>query len=170
MSYPMAIFMLNLEPFDAFVCFYNFINTPIFTSLYSCNSSKIEEIYIWFETFLSMENPKLIYHIHSIGLSPSLYLLDWLMSAFSKIFSLEIVSRLFDMYFIEGTLFFVKCAMMIVLYHQNQILQIQDPILCAQLLTSSLIHIPEDSVFSLISSITNYQDYFEKLEKTLKFS
>ncbi|XP_018573966.1 TBC1 domain family member 14-like isoform X2 [Anoplophora glabripennis] len=140
MSYIAAILILNMEPFDAFICFANLLNQPLHLSAFTLNQAQMQAYYDAYNEVFKFNLPKLYSHFEKSGLTPDLYLLDWIYTIFAKAMPLDIACRVWDIFLRDGFEFIFRTALGIL--HLNQdVLMEMDFLHGAQFLT----HLPEDT-------------------------
>jgi TBC1 domain family member 14 len=64
----------------------------------------------FFDRMLSNAMPELFHHLKALHLGPDIYLLDWLMTIFCKSLPLDVASRIWDCFLVEGEIFIVVAA------------------------------------------------------------
>ncbi|ETV91947.1 hypothetical protein H310_13596, partial [Aphanomyces invadans] len=60
-----------------------------------------------------MELPQLFQHFNFIGVPTSLFLMNWLQTLFLQVLPLEVASRVFDNFLLDGVLFLFRTALAI---------------------------------------------------------
>lgn len=66
--------------------------------------------YQTFETLLAANLPALATHLQDIGVTPDLYVLDWLLTVFSRPLPLDAAVRIWDVYLRDGEEFLLRAA------------------------------------------------------------
>jgi len=64
-------------------------------------------------------------HLIDLDIPPSMYLLDWIITLFSKYLPLNISTHVWDIFLVEGEKFLMRVGLGIVIYHQNRILNME---------------------------------------------
>ena len=96
MSYLCWIFLIRMNPFQAFSCFSNLVlSDPFVFALYSFNEKKIKKIISYFGECLKDKKPKLYKHMKELGVDTELFLIEWAYTMYSRAFSLRIVSYIY---------------------------------------------------------------------------
>ena len=108
------------------------------------------QYYIAFSSLLSLHLPKLAKHFSRVGLRPELYMLDWVMTLFSKAAPLDLTCRLWDMLIRDGEEFLFRASLGVLAMFQDHLLEEHDFILLAQFLTKLPESVDADSLFSRI--------------------
>lgn len=111
MSYIAAILILNMEQFDAFICFANLLNQPLHLSAFTLNQVHMQAYYNAYNQIFCFNLPKLYSHFERSGLTPDLYLLDWIYTIFAKAMPLDIACRVWDIFLRDGYEFIFRTAL-----------------------------------------------------------
>ncbi|XP_044268915.1 TBC1 domain family member 12-like isoform X2 [Tribolium madens] len=153
MSYIAAILILNMDPFDAFICFANLLNQPLHLSAFTLNQEQMEAYYSAYNEVFSYNLPKLYAHFEEAKLTPDLYLLDWIYTIFAKAMPLDVACRVWDIFLRDGFEFIFRTALGIL--HLNQdILITMDFLHGAQFLTRLPDDLSSDQLFRSIQAVT----------------
>lgn len=153
MSFLAAMFLLNMETCDSFICFANMLdNSQMFMTFFNVNQAEMKSYYITYETFLKENLPKLYIHFVNEGMSPDLYLVDWIYTLFSRSLDLDVCSRVWDLFMRDGDEFIFRSAIGILYMYQDLLLQM-DFINLAQFLTKLPPSILSTELFRCISCI-----------------
>ena len=107
-----------------------------------------------FSSQLASHLPSLNSHFTRLGLRCDLYLLDWLMTLFSRCLPLDVTCRIWDIVFRDGETFLVKAALGILSMYEERLLAETDFVLIAQFLSK----LPDDINCDLL---------FDKIEVTI---
>ena len=116
----------------------------------------MEKYYSKFTHQLQHYLPKLASHFSSLGLKPELFLLDWIMTLYSRCCPLDVVCRIWDMIIRDGDHFLTSAALGILSLYQETLLAETDFILIAQFLSK----LPDDINCDLL---------FDKIEVNKKY-
>jgi hypothetical protein len=101
-----AMFLLNLDLFDSFICFANLLNRRYFQAFYQMKH--LDEYLELFDQFLHFHLPKLSSHLSAMSIRVDCFALDWFFILFAKSLPLEIVVRLWDLFFRDGEVFIYR--------------------------------------------------------------
>ena len=142
-----AMFLLNLDLFDSFICFSNLLHRPYFQTFYRFNN--IEKYLKLFNQLLNYHLPRLSAHFIQMSIEPNCFALDWFFTIFSKSLPLDVVSRIWDLVFRDGDAFIFRTAIAILSLYEERLCQL-DTFHCLQFLT----RLPDDlNVTSLFKAI-----------------
>lgn len=153
MSYLAAFFVTHCpDPFTAFRCFANLLNTHFFRNLFKMNLTQILRHMSAYELLFERTLPQLFSHFTDLCITPEQYLLDWFMTCFSRAFSLQIASRIFDCLIIEGEIFLYRTALAILKLSEKQLL-LADFEHLLPMFRSIARELDEETLFATIKSI-----------------
>lgn len=142
-----AMFLLNLDLFDSFLCFSNLLNRPYFQAFYRFNN--LDKYLQLFQQLLDYHLPKLSAHFIQMSIEPNCFALDWFFTIYSKSLPLDVVSRIWDLFFRDGDAFIFRTALAILSLYEDRLCQL-DTFHCLQFLT----RLPDDlNVTSLFKAI-----------------
>ncbi|XP_041818627.1 TBC1 domain family member 12-like isoform X2 [Chelmon rostratus] len=162
MSSTAAMLILNMDEVEAFISFSNLINRPCQLAFYRvdhqlvhrhvCLSILMLRYFGAFQVFFEETLPRLFLHFQSSGLTPDLYLMDWILSLYTKPLPLDVACRIWDVFFRDGEEFLFRTALGILRLYQDVLLHM-DLISIAQFLS----RLPDeellsDRLFSCISA------------------
>lgn len=131
------MFLLNLDLFDSFLCFANLLHRPYFQTFYRFNN--IEKYLQLFSDLLNAHLPKLSAHFQQMSIEANCFALDWFFTIYSKSLPLDVVSRIWDLFFRDGDVFIFRTAIAILSLYEERLCQL-DTFHCLQFLT----RLPED--------------------------
>ncbi|XP_068161358.1 TBC1 domain family member 12-like isoform X3 [Antennarius striatus] len=122
MSSVAAVLLLNTEEVAAFVGFSNLINRPCQLAFYRGDHQLMLGYFQAFQVFLEELLPRLFLHFQSLGLTPDLYLIDWILTLYSKPLPLDVACRVWDVFFRDGEEFLFRTALGILRLHRDVLL------------------------------------------------
>lgn len=111
MSFIAAVLILNMDQYDAFVCFANLLNRPLHLAAFTLNQRQMQAYYSAYNEIFNHNLPKLYTHFEKSGLTPDLYLLDWVYTVFSKAMPLDVACRIWDVFLRDGDEFIFRTAL-----------------------------------------------------------
>uniref|UniRef100_A0A1B6MS73 Rab-GAP TBC domain-containing protein n=1 Tax=Graphocephala atropunctata TaxID=36148 RepID=A0A1B6MS73_9HEMI len=152
MSFIAAVLILNMEAADAFVCFANLLNRPCHTAFFHLNQPQMQAYYSTYNELLKENLPQVYAHFSLTALSPDLYLLDWIYTVFTKAMSLDLASRVWDVFLRDGDQFLFQTALGVLHLCQDTLLQM-DFVRGSQFLTRLPDDLSGDHLFKSISCI-----------------
>ena len=124
----------------------------------------MKEYYEVFNSIFRIINPSLFNYFDTNGIQVDLYLFKWLQSLFAQCFAIDITSRLWDSFFLEGTPFLFRTASAVLKLLQPVIMKI--PLEeCLTLLTGSvkMVHVWKENI-----TMENLMSTIQKIRFTEK--
>jgi len=106
--------------------------------------------------------PKLYKQLSSLAIAPDIYMIDWVLTLFSKALPLDVAARVWDVLFLEGEIFMFQTALG-VLKLLNSKLEASNFDDAMTLLTHLPNDIDENDLFEAISSVFINPRTFQKL-------
>ncbi|CAB4026061.1 TBC1 domain family member 12 isoform X1, partial [Paramuricea clavata] len=169
MAFLAAVLLLNMEEIDAFICFANLINRPMQMAFFSVDQPMMRAYFLAFEVHLQDHLPKLQSHFTEQGLTPDLYLTDWIFTLYSKSLPLDVASRVWDLFCRDGDEFLFRTALGILQMFSSELMKMEF-ITLAQFLTKLPENISEENLFQSIANITITREKFNQVltEQTQK--
>ena len=125
LSYIAATLLLQMDKFQAFVCFMNIILSPNILPFYLLDEQKIKKRLDLFNDIFQINLPELYEHFKESEILPEHYLLEWFMTLYTRNIFIDLAFRIWDIYMIEGILALYKVAIVIFRIHQNQYLKME---------------------------------------------
>ncbi|KYM95455.1 PREDICTED: TBC1 domain family member 14-like [Cyphomyrmex costatus] len=153
MSFVGAVLSLNMEPPDAFACFANLLNYPCHRAAFTLDQKRMNTYYKVYSSALAHKLPKVFSHFTIAGLSPDLYLLDWLYTIYAKAMPLDVACRIWDIFLRDGDEFLFRTALGVLHLYQEELLKM-DFVHGAQFLTRLPENLQAESLFNSISQMS----------------
>ena len=124
LSYIAGILLTQMDKFQAFTCFCNIILSPNIFTFYRLDGIGIKKRLELFNDILksSLIN---IYELFNKNLIlPEHYLLEWIMTLYTRTFNIEIVLRIWDIYMIKGFVVLYKVAVVIFIFLEKELINL----------------------------------------------
>lgn len=153
MSFVGAVLSLNMESPDAFACFANLLNHPCHRAAFTLDQKRMNTYYKVYSSALAHKLPKVFSHFTIAGLSPDLYLLDWLYTIYAKAMPLDVACRIWDVFLRDGDEFLFRTALGVLHLYQEELLKM-DFVHGAQFLTRLPENLQAESLFNSISQMS----------------
>lgn len=153
MSFVGAMLALNMDAEEAFTCFANLLNRPCHLAAFSLDQRQMGVYYRAYSAALGARLPKLHAHFLAAGLSPDLYLLDWLYTIYAKSMPLDVASRVWDVFLRDGDEFLFRTALGVLHLYQEELLGM-DFVRAAQFLTRLPEGMQADALFASIGQMS----------------
>lgn len=169
MSFIGAVLSLNMEPSDAFACFANLLNYPCHRAAFTLDQKRMNTYYKVYSSALAHKLPKVFSHFTVAGLSPDLYLLDWLYTIYAKAMPLDVACRVWDVFLRDGDEFLFRTALGVLHLYQEELLKM-DFVHGAQFLTRLPENLQAESLFNSISQMSTTVGTTTFQQMLIKFS
>ena len=102
MSYVAAVLLMYMDEQQAFSSFCNIVTKFPIMPFYSFNDGQVKKVMQLFKQVLQHNLPDLCEHLETENIQPKQYVYEWLMTLFTRALPLNIVSRVWDFYFLDG--------------------------------------------------------------------
>ncbi|GAA5967494.1 hypothetical protein JCM11641_000566 [Rhodosporidiobolus odoratus] len=113
LAYPAALLLVNMPVAEAFVSLVNLVEKSFLRSFYAEAPDEREAYYRTFDTLLADFLPRVYNNFSSLVLRPSLYLTPWLTTLFAAFLPLDLSTRIFDVFLLEGDSFPFRVALIL---------------------------------------------------------
>ncbi|GAA5991252.1 hypothetical protein JCM5350_005959 [Sporobolomyces pararoseus] len=115
LAYSASLLLVNQPTPEAYISLLNLISKSFLSSFYSPprNRESLNSYERVFDTLLADSMPKIYSNFSSSIVRPSLYLVPWLTTLFLKFLPLELVTRLFDVFLLEGDSFMFRVSLVL---------------------------------------------------------
>lgn len=109
MTYLAATALLNLgSAGDAFVFVANMLNSPVQRGFYAMDAAVIGRYSRATTLCLRTAAPRLAKKLEDMGIAPEMYIVEWVMTVFSKVLPLDVAVHVWDMWLLEGDYFIFR--------------------------------------------------------------
>ena len=153
MSFIAAHLLLQMDPDFAFCCMVNLLDESIFYSFYTFNMVNIRKYCLVFEELLKIHLPTVDKHFEELQIKSDMYLIDWIMTIFTKSLPLEIVGRIWDIYLIEKDSIIYQTALTILSYRKEFLSEGEFEGILKYLNRPSTFQMWENNFFDLMNQI-----------------
>lgn len=112
MSFLGAVLLLYMDCFDAFSCFVNMLlHKSCFLHFFRIKMPEVRFYLSVHERLLQEEMPSLCTHFREQGIESDLYMINWVMSLYCRALPLDLVSRIWDLYVVDGDVAIFRSAL-----------------------------------------------------------
>lgn len=153
MSFLAATLLLNMDESDAFIAFSNLLNRPAHMAFFRVDQPMMCAYYQTYEELLAVNLPSVAEHLKNIGVTPDLYILDWLLTVFSRPLPIDAAVRIWDVYLRDGEEFLFRAAIGILKLYETSLMNQECTATAAQFLTRLPEDLCVDALFRAISSV-----------------
>ena len=125
LSYIAGTLLLEMDKLQAFVCFMNIILSPNILPFYRLDEESIKKRLDLFNDIFKINLPELYEHFKENEIAPEHYLLEWLMTLYTRSLYIDLSLRIWDIYMIEGIAALYMSAIVILNIHQKDYLKME---------------------------------------------
>ncbi len=109
--------------------------------------------------------PELFKHFETLDITTDLFLIDWMLTLYSKNMDLEIVSRLWDNFMLDGEIFAIKTGLALLKYFESQFIKLSYFKIIKHLRNMQGGKIKESRLFKIIEAIDiNEKEYYGDIQ------
>lgn len=116
MSFIAAMLLLQMDSFHTFICLANIFNEAIFVTFYNFDIVKIKNYCSVHEDLLELYFPDIYKYFTQLKIKTDMYLINWIMTLFTRSLSLEIAARIWDIYLCDGIITIFRVGLTIIAY------------------------------------------------------
>ncbi|GAA6062720.1 hypothetical protein JCM10212_002271 [Sporobolomyces blumeae] len=113
LAYPASLLLVNLPPDQAFISLVNLVEKSFLRSFYGTDPNEMRSYERVFDTLLADFMPKVYANFSSSIVRPATYLVPWLSTLFVHFVPLDLSTRLFDVFLLEGDSFMFQVALVV---------------------------------------------------------
>ena len=125
LSYIAATLLLEMDKLQAFVCFMNIILSPNILPFYRLDEQNIKKRLDLFNIIFKINLPRLYEHFKENEVLPEHYLLEWLMTLYTRNLYIDLSLRIWDIYMIEGIAALYMSAIVILSIHEKEYIEME---------------------------------------------
>jgi len=106
MSYIACVFLLNMDTCNAFVALANLLHQDLYYTFFRMDVKAMNHHVQVFCHFFAQELPALSKHFSAIGVTPDMFLYEWVLTVFCRSLPLDIVHRIWDSFLLHPAFLF----------------------------------------------------------------
>ncbi len=110
MSYLAAMLLLVMDKFKAFVCLVALVGNWMLLPFFRGDETQITRRLQLFKQIFHHNLPELCEQFESEGILPQHYFIEWVMTLFAKSLNLQVASRVWDLYMLDGDIILFQVA------------------------------------------------------------
>lgn len=167
MSYLAGKLLLYMGEYDAFVCLANMMESSYFRAMFLMDSDLSDKRYELFESLLADHLPDLYRHFESIDVfmhGKSLYFVEWSMTLFCKRLDLDVVGRIWDLFFLVGEQIVYRTAVAMLQCLRPQLLDKPFEVV-HKVLTRNALTLSEEKLIEALGTIKWKKEYEKRLQE-----
>lgn len=112
MSFLAAVLLLYMDAYDAFACFANMLlYKTCFLHFFRIKMPEVKCYLMVHDRFLCEDMPALHAHFKQHGIEANLYMINWVMSLYCRALPLDLVTRIWDLYVLDGDIAIFRAAL-----------------------------------------------------------
>jgi hypothetical protein len=124
MSYIAAVLLLYMDVNSAFSCFANLLSTHFYFDFFRLDPAKINGHLSVYDALFKESLPKLFVHFQREEVLSEMYMIDWLLTLYSRSMPIDIAARVWDLYLCEGEMSLFRVAIGILKMHRDMLLRL----------------------------------------------
>lgn len=142
MSFVAAVLLLYMDPYEAFACFANMLlYKSCFLHFFRIKMPEVRCYLMVHERLLAEEMPALHLHFKRYDIEPDLYMINWVMSLYCRALPLDLVTRIWDLYVVDGDVAIFRAALGILRMFMSKLLKMK-----FEDMAYFLSHIPSEEI------------------------
>lgn len=142
MSFVAAVLLLYMDPYDAFACFANMLlYKSCFLHFFRIKMPEVKCYLMVHDRLLAEDMPTLHAHFEEHGIEANLYMINWVMSLYCRALPLDLVTRIWDLYVLDGDIAIFRAALGILRMFMPKLLKMK-----FEEMAYFLSHIPADEI------------------------
>lgn len=156
MSYIGAILLLYMEKEEAFICLSNLLaNIHVYFEMIRDDhkDQRFQRRLLLFEDLFKEKLPTLYKHFMSIHLESNSFVVEWIITIFSRELNLEVVARIWDSYLLHGEIFLWRTVLGLLKLLQPVLLKMNFEAAILFLQNGLVDFVEESKLFDSIASI-----------------
>ena len=111
---------------DSFSCVANLLHSYHFLSFFKGHVKELKHRIDIFNDYFKFNLPDLYHYFQVIDVTTDLFLIDWMLSLYSKHLSLDIAARIWDCFMLDGEVFGIKVGIAILKYFESDFMKVNN--------------------------------------------
>lgn len=153
LSYIAGLLLIYMSKFQAFVSLLNLVLHSSILSFYRFDEYQIRNRLQIFKQIFYINLPNLCDHFESINLLPEHYIIEWFMTLFSKNLNIDLTSRVWDIYMIDGTKVIYQVSIVILSFFENKFLEEDFDYILKEIKSIQFLNFDEDIFISSMKNV-----------------
>ena len=153
MSYLAGFLFLDNTEYDTFVLFHNMVIKSQLLSFYKFKADEIIQRLKFFRQAFLNELPDLWEYFEEENIDPRSYIYEWVMTLYTRALPVNVVKRVWDLYFVDGFPLLFKWALAILKILKDQILYSDISEVMNTLKNTQNIIIDENQLLKVINEV-----------------
>lgn len=124
MCYIVAMLLSFCTEFDSFMCFANFLHSYHFLPFFKGHVKELKHRIDIFNDYFKKLMPELYHYFQVVDVTSDLFLIDWMLSLYSKHIDQEIAARVWDCFMLDGEFFGIKVGIAVLKYFESVLVKV----------------------------------------------
>jgi len=123
MSYIAGLLLLYMQPFETFKCFSNMVCKLSLLPFYLLHEQQIMNRMRMFKIIFENNLPVVCDHFERENMQPKMYLFEWIITLYTNTLNLDVASRVWDLFLIDGDMILYKTAIAIIKLNKDELMK-----------------------------------------------
>ena len=166
LSFIGGILLLHMDKFKAYIAMMNLILNPIILPFYTFDEKAIKTRLQLFKQVFYYNLPELCERFENLEVLPEHYFIEWNMTLFTKSVNIDIATRIWDVYMVEGIKAIYSAGIVFLSHFEERFMHMEFEEILKELKTINMINFDDDMVINAMRKV-KYPDWVEvEIEKT----
>lgn len=167
LSYIGGMLLVHMDKYQAFVALLNLVLNPNIIAFYRFDECQIKRRFQIFKQVFYHNLSELCDYFESIDLLPEYYIVDWIMTLFSRNLNIDLTARIWDVFMINGIKAIFQAAIVLLSHFEKKILEndLEFDYILKELKSLNEVIFDEDELMDSMKAVTFPEWIEEELEK-----
>jgi hypothetical protein len=121
----LAAVLLNMDSYQAFVCLSNLLAQPCYSVFFRIDRNLMQPYFDVFNSFFKEEVKSVYSHFERLDVLPHYYLMEWVITLYTKCLPLDVACKLWDLYCRDGESFLFRVALGLLRMYKSKLLELE---------------------------------------------
>jgi hypothetical protein len=165
LSYIAGTLLLQMDKFQSFVCLMNITLNPNILPFYRLEENGIKQRLLIFNDVFQHNLPKLFKHFVLNEVYSEHYLIEWIMTLYTRNLHIDLAVRIWDVYMVEGIKCLFKAAIVILSWYEKYFLSVGFEEILIGIKNVSKIKMENDVFVDNMRNVKFTEDILYKIQK-----
>ena len=165
LSYIAGTLLLQMDKFQSFVCLMNITLNPNILPFYRLEENGIKQRLLIFNDVFQHNLPKLFKHFVLNEVYSEHYLIEWIMTLYTRNLHIDLAVRIWDVYMVEGIKCLFKAAIVILGWYEKYFLSVGFEEILIGIKNVSKIKMDNDVFVENMKNVKFTEDILYKIQK-----
>ena len=165
LSYIAGTLLLQMDKFQSFVCLMNITLNPNILPFYRLEENGIKQRLLIFNEVFQYNLPKLYKHFILNEVFSEHYLIEWIMTLYTRNLHIDLAVRIWDVYMIEGIKSLFKAAIVILSCYEKYFLSVGFEEILIGIKNLSKIKMENDIFIDNMKNVKFTEEILNKIQK-----